>query len=278
MRLRLFLALACVVAVQAAATPPAVAEEGFFTDDRPPAVEKVWPSVFAFLCEGRKGANTATAFFVGSKPHPERADRAEYYFLTAGHAVDICEGKRRTLVQDLGGRQFEADGITVARPPERLGNVRVVYVDDTYDIAVVRARPSTHLRIGAPIPVDGACDRALHRRVFSIGFPGVGKRRSLRLAGEVKRWSQGTYVGLGRADFRGVEAIYIAATVDSLPGSSGGPAVDENGALVGVVAKGASGEDNGFRYDVDPAKEADWQTFLVPCQAVLAILKRAGLP
>ncbi len=37
-----------------------------------------------------------------------------------------------------------------------------------------------------------------------MGFPGVGKRRSLHLKREEKRWSKGEFVGLGRADFRGV--------------------------------------------------------------------------
>lgn len=256
---------------------PGTAEEGFFKSDRPPAVRKVWGAVFAFVCEGRKDAYTASAFFVAKKSDKGSAKRAEYYFITAGHAISACKGRRRTLVENLDQPEFEADGITVARRPTRLKSPKVVYVDDTYDIAIVKAGAAAHARIGAPIPIASTCDRALYRTVYSIGFPGVAKRRSLRLKGETKRWSKGRYVGLGIADFRGVDATYIAATVDSLPGSSGGPVVDEQGALVGVVAKGAAGEDNGYRYDVDPAKEADWQTFLVPCQAVVSILKKSGL-
>ena len=105
----------------------------------------------------------------------------------------------------------------------------------------------------------------------------MGKRRSLRMSREEKRWSKGDYVGLGRAEFRGVTSIYIASTVDSLPGNSGGPVVDQGGVLVGVVAKGVAGEENNFRYDVDPQKRDDWQTFLVPCGAVLRILDRSGV-
>jgi hypothetical protein len=44
-----------------------------------------------------------------------------------------------------------------------------------------------------------------------------------------------------------------------------------------VVVKGASNAENGFRYDVDPRKKDDWQSFLVPCQAVLRIMERNGL-
>ena len=64
---------------------------------------------------------------------------------------------------------------------------------------------------------------------------------------------------------------------NSLPGNSGGPVVDAAGVLVGVVVKGASNPENGFRYDVDPRKKDDWQSFLVPCQAVLRIMERSGL-
>ena len=53
--------------------------------------------------------------------------------------------------------------------------------------------------------------------------------------------------------------------------------VDANGELIGVVAKGAASEENGFRYDVDAQKKDDWQTFLVPCRAVSAIIQRSGI-
>ena len=52
--------------------------------------------------------------------------------------------------------------------------------------------------------------------------------------------------------------------------------VDANGELIGVVAKGAASEANAFRYDVDVTKKDDWQTFLVPCRAVAAIIRRSG--
>ncbi len=47
------------------ATPEGIVRpiaEGFFTDKMPPAVRAIWPSVFAFVCEGGGGVYTATAF------------------------------------------------------------------------------------------------------------------------------------------------------------------------------------------------------------------------
>lgn len=266
--------LAAVLLLTLAPTHLAIAEEGFFTDKQPPAVRAIWPSVYAFVCEGPKGAYTASAFLVKKST---RGSRADYDFITAGHAIEDCTQPRRYLAENINQPQFESDGITVARALPRFEKPQTVYVDDAYDIAVIRVEASANLRMGNPIAVNGNCDRALRREVYAVGFPGVTKRQSLRKDREVKRWSTGEYVGLGRAEFRGVMSTYIASTVDSLPGTSGGPVVDANGVLVGVVAKGAANEENGFRYDVDPNKRDDWQTFLVPCQAVLRIFNRSGI-
>ncbi len=265
-RLLLCMAL-CALAAQARA------EEGFHVDDRPAAVRAIWPSVYAFVCEGRRGTYIASAFFVGTA-----GDRADYIFVTAGHAIQDCKSRRRYLVENINQPEFESDGITVARPPQRLHHVQLVQIDDAYDLAVVRARASARrLRIGSPLKVGNTCDKDLHREIYAVGFPGVGKRRSLHLHRDEKRWSKGEFVGLGRAEFRGVMSTYIATSVDSLPGNSGGPVVDESGALVGVVAQGVAGADNNFRYDVDPKKKDDWQTFVAPCTAVLRLLHKSGL-
>lgn len=243
-----------------------IAAEGFFVGNKPTGVREAWPAVYAFVCQNRRTVYVSTAFFVGKMPKPESKTKADYYFVTAGHAIEDCKNWRRHLAENLGRRRSR-----------RLKRVDVVYVDTVYDVAVIKAEASAGLRISKPIPVDDGCERAHLKEIYAIGFPGVGKRRSLGKRGEIKRWSKGDFVGVGIADFNGVDAMYIASSVDSLPGSSGGPAVDESGRLVGVVAKGAAGEDNNYRYDVNPKDPLDWQTFLVPCDAVLEIMRRSGI-
>ncbi len=272
---RRFLKVLCLAAPFAATLPLAcIAAEGFFSDRLPPAVRSIWPSVYAFVCESRSSSYTATAFLVGRKG---RGDRADYYFITAGHAIGDCKHPQRYLVENINQLGFESDGITLAPSPQRLKGVQLVYLDDAYDIAVVKVEAAAGLKIGSPLIADDTCDGALNHEIYAVGFPGVSKRRSLHLAREAKRWSKGDYVGLGRAEFRGAKSTYIAATVDSLPGNSGGPVVDAKGTLIGVLVQGAAAADNGFRYDVDPKQPKDWQSFLVPCGQVARILEKNGL-
>ena len=61
MRLRRLFMCALLTCTPAARS---LAAEGFFTDNKPPAVRAVWPSVYAFVCEGRRSVYIASAFFV----------------------------------------------------------------------------------------------------------------------------------------------------------------------------------------------------------------------
>jgi S1-C subfamily serine protease len=242
-------------------------------------VRSVWRSVFALTCTSRKGVYIASAFLVARRDAPPQRRRgaADYFFITAGHAIEACRNARWQLAENINQAYFESDGITVATPPHRLSAVDLVDLDDKYDLALIKVRASAALPIGAPVAVGDECRPDLGKTVFAVGFPGVEKRRSLGLKREQKRWSRGTIVGLGKARFHAGEEIYIASNLDSLPGSSGGPVVDEAGRLIGVVAKGAAAPENSYRYDVDPKRPRDWQTFIAPCTAVRQLLQRARL-
>ncbi|MCP6600551.1 hypothetical protein NL513_29675, partial [Klebsiella pneumoniae] len=77
---------------------------------------------------------------------------------------------RRYLVEDFNQQRFEADGITLAAPLLKLTDISVVYVDETYDIAVIRASAPAKAAVGAPLAVNAQCNRALRRPVYAIGF------------------------------------------------------------------------------------------------------------
>ena len=112
-----FCRLALGVLLTCASPAGGLAAEGFHTDKMPAAVRAIWPSVYAFVCEGNGSVYTASAFLVGKT---DRGKTATYYFMTAGHAVEDCRAPRRYLAEDVSRARFESDGITLAAPPQRL--------------------------------------------------------------------------------------------------------------------------------------------------------------
>ncbi len=81
-----------------------LADEGFFVDNKPAAVRAIWPSVFALVCESRKGVYIASAFLVGKTASKRRKNRADYYFMTVGHAIDDAKVRGATLPQTSTSR------------------------------------------------------------------------------------------------------------------------------------------------------------------------------
>ena len=84
-RLALSLLLACALSLHsvAAVAPPTprgasivhTIAEGFHADRMPPGVRAVWPSVFAFVCEGSASIYIATAFLVRRTARGGRPER-----------------------------------------------------------------------------------------------------------------------------------------------------------------------------------------------------------
>ena len=75
---------------------------------------------YAFVCEGAWPLR-CDAFLVKKDA---RGNVADYYFITAGHAVEDCRQPPRYLIEDSGQPRFESDGITRAAAPQRLNESR----------------------------------------------------------------------------------------------------------------------------------------------------------
>ena len=131
--LPLMLALCCALAAQCRAA------EGFFADN--PAARGAAPSgrpSMPSCAKARRGSYTATAFLVGKAEHARGKKRADYFFLTAGHAIEDCKGRRRYLVPTSTSRSTRRTASRVARPPAAARARGKVEVDDAYDIAVIK--------------------------------------------------------------------------------------------------------------------------------------------
>jgi hypothetical protein len=109
---------------------------------------------------------------------------------------------------------------------------RVVAVDRGADLAVVE------VAIGAPALGLGVAP-AVGSEVWTLGHPLAGDPPEGWFAGTL-RWS----AALGVVSAVGEEALQVSAPVN--PGNSGGPVVDAEGRVVGIVSRRLTGDGLGF--------------------------------
>ncbi len=155
----------------------------------------------------RQGSSTCAGAFVSEQGQ----------VVTAYHCV--ADGGPVT-VETRDGRR--ARGRVTARLPSH--DLAIV------DVAALAGEPWLAVR-GDAIPVGS--------RIFAWGHPNGATPPGGFLAGTL-RWS----VTEGTVAASGPRALQITAAVN--PGNSGGPVVDEQGALVGVVSRRLRGEALGF--------------------------------
>ncbi|MEZ4398868.1 MAG: TonB family protein [Kofleriaceae bacterium] len=151
----------------------------------------------------------ATAAAVAA-PEPTMVSGSCFFAAKGGLAVTnhhVIEGAAKIMVVDAAGRVHVA---------------RVLRDDPQVDLAVLEAVTASEV---APLPLADDRDAKLGQAVFTIGFPVPG------VLGTDPKFSEGS---IGGRTGLGAAWLY-QITVPVQPGNSGGPLVDERGAVVGVI-------------------------------------------
>lgn len=249
-----------------------IAEEGFDAsrETLPVAVQPAWEATFSVAAlPGRKGG-IGSAVLIASKPMG--SGKLALYLLTADHVVaskcgprlGACENivlssSRNDAIEDSPKRTVTGAEVAGRLEPEDLSLLKIEVEDGE----------AWALR---PVPVAEHCDPKPGQPVFLVGFPNA----LTRSAGDMKpiddqavlkrRWSKG--IVLGPVSSQG---DWVGTTADALQGSSGGPAFDADGGLIGVLHRVA-----GPRYAGNESEDKtrrSWQSLLVRCESIRTFLE-----
>ena len=255
------------------------AEEGFHSSKEglPPAVQAAWDSTF-LVAPMTKG-DIGTAFVV----HSERvADgKLNLFLLTANHVIQGSCGKKLGIcknieISDGGINSGTLADIDFTHTTARAIGAEVVRRSEYPDLALLKLTvANTPLWNRKPIPLIKSCAYLAGEAVFLIGYPWAPDRtaRNAKPIEDKKivkrRWSKGIFVG----DFRGpVKAdgnrkYWTGNTADSLDGNSGGPALNAQGQVIGVLdaAGDTAHEKDGYPYLGDDFTQKP-HSFLQHCE------------
>ncbi len=253
-------------------------KEGFdaLPEALPNQVAQAWNSVFILYTSSP--FNTATAFLVKKVPRAD-SQAVDLYFLTSRHSLDsfgcenMCAGS--ALLQDINLDYSREPVVDMGLNGLRFNSVYVVANSDSSDLALiaVAARKET-ANLLRPLGVSQSCNVQVREPLYFIGFSNTSLRQSSKERQTYnsnvlkKRWSEGVFVKY-RNDL-------IATSVDALQGASGGPILNQSGAVVGVMKESSSVERNKYSYTGNEQPgQLDWTSSGVRCNYLQDFIDRS---
>ncbi len=258
----------------------AIALEGFQTRlaAAPSILSKAWYSSFLVFLDEPLTTSIGTAVLfkaiIGQ-------DETQLYFITNKHvlhgncqSIGVCSILRLYRDAQINVRNSQMSFVSGTR---ELTRVEVLKQSANPDLALLKVSLKNKLAVEFhPIQMPKDCKLKVGEPLFSIGFPDASMRTykdsvAIEYPNQiVKRWSQGLYVGGFERQTKGLgESRFIGVSSDSLSGSSGGPILNLQGELVGIVKASAGNKENEYRYlgDERPGN-LDWHSLAIPCAEI----------
>ena len=238
----------------------------------PNEVMKAWDSTFAFYFDNDEKIGIATTFLFKKLVIGEYT---ELYFITNKHAVrDYCAHGSCPyvhLAQNLLLRRDKNDQLERRELKGKLLiNIELVKTSPVHDLAMLRVTIKNNTQTWPdPVRISESCEVIKTEPVFNLGFFDTSLRKSHPENKAIydqnsifKRWSEG--IALGYTEDKG--KMWLDTTADNIKGGSGGPVLNVQGEVVGVIASSGAVLENGYRYvGSQESGQLKWHTNAVPC-------------
>jgi hypothetical protein len=255
-------------------TAHALTSEGFTLEPPRSNLQSAWDHTFAI-----SDMHPSNPLISASVLIFKRRVGAELYlgFLTSGHSLrrteNRVEGKWNQL---LISRNIRIQN-EFLRDETLSGSILSPVMDMERDLGFFIIRiPGAKAAEFDVVPFSPNCKVGFGDPLALIGFPGVPYRklkdRKVQILDSdviTKRGSAGVFVGQKKygKDQIGDRYPILGTTADAMDGNSGGPAVDIQGHLIGILVGSEANERNGYTYmGSDDPRDLKAHSFITDCQ------------
>lgn len=233
------------------------ASQGFHDDlEGLPKLIQRWSTRTYMVYSEEKKTPVGSAFLVHGDHH------SGLHFITAKHVADHCVGPGTCSLR-LGG-MWDASTREQVIPPQItlsvIDNNLFETENPNWKVGLVTAGDMAHFRtefhpdvapaniqdLGLPVLATLPAAVAYQRHHYVLGYPYLARRPSLRdLPSSTQmqlRWSEGDFIEKQKKGPK----YELHTDADSLGGNSGGPVINEDGTLLGILYGGPTGDYVGF--------------------------------